>query len=465
MNDYRELYSDEAEHALLGAVMLDGDLFNSITTSVSTADFHDPENAALFQVMIDLHATGALIDPVTLHGFQSYLPSGGLTMAYATELASKTPSTANWKAYARTVRERAVLRRLVIAADSVRDSANESRPVAEIIAGAQQAMADLRDLDSCEPKYRRLDDWMADAAETVNNKHLGLIPDWPAFGLKDLDELVDGIRPKKITIIGGLPGSGKTTVALQAAQYNAIHRGEPWLVFSLEMPGEELGLRAIASLGGIELQRLSKPAGNRGMRDEDWNAMVGAVAQANGAPLFVVEDPVQSPSSIRAEAHRCKREHGLGGIVVDYLQLVRSETKGRTRSEEVGAISKAFLRMAKEFDIPVVLLSQLNRESTKRAGKKPQSSDLRDSGEVEADASCIILVHRDMDTEEGQNGLTEMLMTKCRHARVGSCIVQQQGQYGRFVDLEGRPPSNEEVEMGRSSYASKYKGRKGNESF
>lgn len=141
-------------------------------------------------------------------------------------------------------------------------------------------------------------------------------------------------------------------------------------------------------------------------------------------PVFVVEDPVQTPSSIRSEARRCKREHGLGGIVVDYLQLVRSKTKGRTRSEEVGAISKAFLRMSKELDIPVVLLSQLNRESTKRTGKKPQSSDLRDSGEVEADASCIILVHRDMDTEEGQNGLTEMLMTKCRHARVGSCIVQ-----------------------------------------
>jgi replicative DNA helicase len=198
------------------------------------------------------------------------------------------------------------------------------------------------------------------------------------------------------------------------------------------------------------------------MRDEDWRAMVGAVAQANGAPLFVVEDPVQTPSSIRAEARRCQREHGLGGIVVDYLQLVKAETKGRTRSEEVGAISKAFLRISKELDIPVVLLSQLNRESTKRTGKKPQSSDLRDSGEVEADASCIILVHRDMDTEEGQNGLTEMLMTKCRHARVGSCIVQQQGQYGRFVNFAGREPTQEEVEANRP-FAGRIKGRANHE--
>jgi replicative DNA helicase len=462
MNNYRELYSDEAEHALLGALMLDGDLFDSITASLTTADFHDPENAALFQVMIDLHATGAPVDPVTLHDFKSILPSGRATIAYAGELAKNTPSTANWRAYARTVAERAVLRRLVEAADAVRDSASENRPLAEIIASAQQAMADVRDLEGDEPKYRRLDEWMGDAANTVNDKHLGLIPDWPSFGLTDLDELVDGIRPKKITIIGGLPGSGKTTLALQAAQYNAIKRNDPWLVFSLEMPGEELGLRAIASLGGIELQRLSKPASKRGMRDEDWRAMVGAVAQANGAPLFVVEDPVQTPSSIRAEARRCQREHGLGGIVVDYLQLVKAETKGRTRSEEVGAISKAFLRISKELDVPVVLLSQLNRESTKRTGKKPLSSDLRDSGEVEADASCIILVHRDMDTEEGQNGLTEMLMTKCRHARVGSCIVQQQGQYGRFVNFAGREPTQEEVEANRP-FAGRIKGRANHE--
>lgn len=127
MNEYRELYSDEAEHALLGALMLDGDLFDSITTSVSPADFHDPENAALFQVMVDLHGTGAPIDPVTLHDFRPFLPSGGPTIAYAGELAKNTPSTANWRAYARTVSERAVLRRLVGAADAVRELASENR--------------------------------------------------------------------------------------------------------------------------------------------------------------------------------------------------------------------------------------------------------------------------------------------------------------------------------------------------
>ncbi|NWB08937.1 AAA family ATPase [Pseudomonas sp. D5002] len=459
MNEGRDLYSLEAEQGVIGALMLDKSLVDDIFGTVTTADFYFEDNAALFEEARACHEVGMPIDIVTVGLSRRLLPSGSTTLGYAGDIARCVPSVANWKTYARVIRERAVLRHLVAVSRAIEEGASANRPFPEIIASAQQAMADVRDLEGDEPKYRRLDEWMGDAANTVNDKHLGLISDWPSFGLVDLDELADGIRPKKITIIGGLPGSGKTTLALQAAQHNAIRRNDPWLVFSLEMPGEELGLRAIASLGGIELQRLSKPAGTRGMRDEDWNAMVGAVAQANGAPLFVVEDPVQTPSSIRAEARRCQREHGLGGIVVDYLQLVKAETKGRTRSEEVGAISKAFLRLSKELDIPVVLLSQLNRESTKRTGKKPQSSDLRDSGEVEADASCIILVHRDMDTEEGQNGLTEMLMTKCRHARVGSCIVQQQGQYGRFVNFAGREPSQEEVEIGRP-FSDQYKGRK-----
>lgn len=131
--------------------------------------------------------------------------------------------------------------------------------------------------------------------------------------------------------------------------------------------------------------------------------------------------------------------------MVDYLTLVRSERGGRSRTEEVGKISKALLQLAKEMAIPVIELAQLNRDSTKRPGKKPQSSDLRDSGEIEVDASCILMVRRHMDTEEGQNGLTEILMTKCRHARVGSCTVQQEGQYGRFATYAGSLPSDDEA--------------------
>lgn len=456
----RELFSDEAEHGVLGAVLQaslqqDAGLVEDILGQMSSSDFYRADNAALFEVMLECRDRNMPIDPVTVGTIQRNLPSSGSVMAYAAELASNVPSVANWKAYARHVKEWGVIRHIIGIASQAEDMVQAGAPTAEVIAAAQQAMADLRDLDGETKGFKRLDDWMGAAAQLVDDKLNGNAPAWPSTGLEKLDELVQGIRPKKVTVIAGLPGSGKTTLALQIAQHNAVKERKPWLVFSIEMPGEELGLRAIASLGGVALHKLDNPAR---MGEDDWARMGAAVAQALDAPLFVCDDPVQTPASIRATARQCQREHGLAGIVVDYLTLVRGDRAGRSRSEEVGKISKALLQLAKEMAIPVIELAQLNRESTKRVGKKPQSSDLRDSGEIEADASCILMVHRDMDSEEGQNGLTEILMTKCRHARVGSCIVQQEGQYGRFANYSGSMPSDDEIEAGRGSYAQRYKG-------
>lgn len=456
----RELFSDEAEHGVLGAVLQaglqqDAGMVEDILGQMSSSDFYRDDNAALFEVMLECRDRNMPIDPVTVGTIQRNLPSSGSVMAYAAELASNVPSVANWKAYARHVKEWGVIRHILGIAGQAEEMVQAGAPTTEVIAAAQQAMADLRDLDGETKGFKRLDQWMGDAADQVDEKHRGVAPKWPASGLDKLDELVQGIRPKKVTVIAGLPGSGKTTLALQIAQHNAVKERKPWLVFSIEMPGEELGLRAIASLGGVALHKLDNPAR---MGEDDWARMGAAVAQALDAPLFVCDDPVQTPASIRATARQCQREHGLAGIVVDYLTLVRGDRAGRSRSEEVGKISKALLQLAKEMAIPVIELAQLNRESTKRVGKKPQSSDLRDSGEIEADASCILMVHRDMDSEEGQNGLTEILMTKCRHARVGSCIVQQEGQYGRFANFSGSMPSDEEIEAGRGSYAQRYKG-------
>lgn len=461
----RDLYSIEAEHGVLGAVMQaalaqDLGLVEDILGQMTSGDFFHDDNASLFEAMLECHAQGIPVDPVMVGTVQRTLPSGDLVLAYASELASNVPSMANWKAYAKHVKEWGIIRRILSIAEQAREMVEEGTRTAEIIAASQQAMADLRNLDGEAKSFKRLDQWMGDAADLVDEKHRGVAPEWPSTGLEALDELVQGIRPKKVTVIAGLPGSGKTTLALQIAQHNAIRKRQPWLVFSVEMPGEELGLRAIASLGGVSLRKLDNP---EDMRDDDWANMVGAVAIANNAPLFVCDEPVQTPATIRATARQCQREHGLAGIVVDYLTLVRSDRAGRSRSEEVGKISKAFLQLAKEMDIPVIELAQLNRDSTKRVGKKPQSSDLRDSGEIEADASCILMAHRDMDSEAGQNGVTEILMTKCRHARVGSCLVQQEGQYGRFANFTGSLPSDDEVEMGRGSYANRYKGRKDNE--
>lgn len=456
MNEYRELYSDEAEHALLGALMLDGDLFDSITSSVGTADFHDPENAALYQVMIDLHATGVPIDPVTLNDFRPRLPSGGTTIAYAVELAKNTPSTANWRAYARTVTERAVLRRLVGAADAVRDLASENRPVAEIIASAQQAMADLRDLDTGEPDYKRMDEVVTRNIDIIDSKfNSGETVSGLSTGLTKLDEMIRGLRKKTVTIVAGLPGSGKTTLGLQIAQHIACGGLGVGMVFSLEMPEEELANRALASLGAVDLKVLDSGR----LEDDDWPRLTAAVNKISGKPLYVSDKSGLTVARIRSICRQVKRKHGLDVVVIDYIGLIGSDGKAFNRTAELGKISTGIVNIAKELEVPVILLAQLNRDSTKRPGKKPIASDLRDSGQIEADAHCIILVHRDMDDEQGQNGATELIMPKCRHAPVGSCVVQQQGKFARFVDFAGREPTQEEVEISRP-FASQYKGRK-----
>ncbi|MBV4459190.1 replicative DNA helicase [Pseudomonas sp. COR58] len=449
----RELFSDEAEQALLGAVLVNGDLFDAITSQVSVADFHDPENAALFQVMGKCHAAGSPIDAVTLHDFAEYLPSGARTMGYAAELARNTPSTANWKAYAKVVTERAVLRRLVDAADAVRELATENRPVGDIIASAQQAMADLRDLQTGEPDYKRMAQVVARNVDVIDAKFNGAAESGLSTGLIDLDKMIRGLRKKTVTIVAGQPGSGKTTLGLQIAQHIACSGAGVGLVFSLEMPEEELGNRALASLGGIDLKRIDDGS----LQDEDWPRLTAAVQKIVDAPLFVCDKPGLTVARIRNIARQAQRAHGLDVIVIDYIGLIGSDTKALNRTLELGRISTGIVNIAKELEVPVILLAQLNREPTRRPGKKPTASDLRDSGQIEADAHCIILVHRDNDSEEGQNGVTQLIMPKCRHAPIGSCLVQQQGQYARFVNFcSSSYPSDEEVEMNRP-FASKYR--------
>lgn len=459
----RDLYSPEAEHGVLGAILItatqgDQALVEQIVEKLTPTDFYFDDNAALFQTMTDLLAAGQPIDPVTVALERPVLPGGGKTLEYAFEIHRNVGSTANWSAYCRHLRERSTLRRQVEIGRLIESLATEDRPLAEIIAKAQEAMADLRDLDDDVPEYRRLDEVVLKVCDKLQDELNDRLPKFQDTGLADLDKLMRGIRPKNVTVIAGLPGGGKTTLALQIAQYNAVKCLKPWLVFSLEMPDEPLGIRALASLGGIDLKRLDEP---KEMDDEDWARLDTAANLAKGAPLYICDDPTLSASRIRAVARRCKRDEGLAGIVVDYLTLIPADAKGRTRSEEVATTCKALLRLAKELDVPVLLISQLNRDSTKRPGKdkRPRASDLRDSGEIEADATCILIVHRDLDSEEGQNGITEILMPKNRYAQPGLCIVQQQGQYGRFVNLYGyREPSQEEVEMGRS-FASQYGGK------
>ncbi|RMP26227.1 DnaB domain-containing protein [Pseudomonas amygdali pv. lachrymans] len=231
----------------------------------------------------------------------------------------------------------------------------------------------------------------------------------------------------------------------------------------MEMTKEELVTRGIASVGGVSLTRLDE---GHTLQDEDWPKITSAVNVLHNSKLFVCDEEGMTAARIRSTARQVQRKEGLSIVVVDYIGLIAAEGAGQNRTLELGKISTALKNMAKELDVPVIVLAQLNRGSTNRTDKKPRPSDLRDSGQIEADADVVILVHRDPDSEEGLNGVTELIVGKCRHAKTGSCMVQQQGQYVRFVDFAGNPyATDEEVEMGRTSFASRSKGRAAYETF
>jgi len=454
----RELFSDEAEFGILGAVLLKPELFDEISSKVDVSDFHDLESAALYQVMIDCHTAGVPIDVVTLSDCRQRLPSGKSTLAHAGEVAMNVPSAANWKAYARIVRERAVLRQIVNAAYVINDTANEERPLSEVIAMAQQATADLRDLDDDgQQDYYKASEILPAVIDTIDSKFNKTMPKGLSTGLEKLDELVRGLRPGNMIVVGGLTGSGKTILGLQIAQHVTCKLAGAGLAFSMEMTKEELVTRGLASLGGINLSSLD----SGDLQDDDWPKLTSAANVLMGAKLYVNDQAGMTVARIRSIARQCQRREGLSVLLIDYIQLISAESNSN-RSLEVGKISTALKNLAKELKIPVIVLAQLNRGSTNRPDKRPRPSDIRDSGQIEQDADVVILVHRDMESEEGQNGVTELIVGKVRHARVGSCMVQQQGKYVRFVDFEGRPPSNEDVEMGRS-FASKFKGNKNHE--
>ncbi|POQ03675.1 replicative DNA helicase [Pseudomonas syringae] len=458
----RELYSLEAEHGLLGALLLDASLFDAITARITTADFAYDDNAAMYQAIIDTHAAGQPVDVVTVGFAYPDLPSGERTLAYASEIAKNIPSTANWAGYQRIVLERSALRRVVEAAEVIKDSASESLPVAEIIALAQQATADLRDLGAPDRKdYYRYSEVLPGVIDGIDSRFNGAAQLGHETGLKDLDELIRGLRKKNMIVIAGLPGSGKTSLGVQIAQKIACTDNGVGLIVSMEMTKEELVTRGLASVGGISLTRIDQ---GHTLQDDDWPRLTSAVNVLQNAKLFVCDEEGMTAARIRSTARQVQRKEGLSIVVVDYIGLIAAEGAGQNRTLELGKISTALKNMAKELDVPVIVLAQLNRGSTNRTDKKPRPSDLRDSGQIEADADVVILVHRDPDSEQGQNGVTELIVGKCRHAKTGSCMVQQQGQFVRFVDFAGNSyATDEEVEMGRTFANRGYRGRAGNE--
>ncbi|GLK88299.1 replicative DNA helicase [Pseudomonas turukhanskensis] len=454
-------YRLEAEQGVLGAIMIASlnastGMVDEILAQMTSGDFWHQDNAALFDVISDCYAQRMPVDSVTLGSIQRLLPSGALTLEYATNLCRNVPSAANWKSYAEQVKKWALVRQFRDLGQIVDSGVYDDLPADEILERCGSALADLRDLQSSgKGGYKRMSDVLPAVLDHMDDELNDKAPPKLSTGLVDLDKLIGFLRQKSMVVIGGRPGSGKTMLGLQIMNHVATRGRGVGLVVSLEMPGEQLTIRTIASLGGVDLRRMEEV---KCLEQEEWDRIGVAAKKIKDAELYLLDTPGMTMPAIRSEALRLKREVGLDIMMIDYVQIVATDGKSQNRSDAVAKVSIAIMNLSRELAIPILVLAQLNRGPANRPNKKPQASDLKESGQIEQDADAVILVHYDRESEMGEQCVTELILDKGRHAEAGSCLVQRQGQYGRFVNFAGREPTQEEVEIGRPFAARQFKG-------
>lgn len=407
----------DAEQGLIGGLLLDSRRFDEVADIVAANDFQRREHRLAFRTIAALCHEGAAADLLTvserLEKSGEIEAAGGL--AYLGSLANNTPSAANVTSYARLVADAAQERRLLAVAGDIVELAKADAPVQEKIDRAQALLSGIAETRlGTGPVFAR--DIVSAALDEIDRRSktgLGLVG--VSTGFLDLDRMTCGLQAGDLILIAGRPSTGKTTISMNIAEHVAAG-GSTVAVFSLEMGSEQLVLRSLASVGRIDFQRLRLGS----LDDAEWPRLTEAAAQIARMPLLVDSSPAITAVEIRARARRIKREHGLALVVVDYLQLMRGE--GETRALEVARISASLKALAKELEVPVIALSQLNRAVESRHNRRPQMSDLRDSGSLEQDADLILLLYRDdlYDDDSPAKGTAEVIIGKQRNGPVGS---------------------------------------------
>jgi len=433
-------HSLEAEQSVLGGLMLDNQAWDNVSERLVADDFYRYEHRLVFNVMIHLAESGQPLDVITLsealEARDQLDTVGGL--AFLAELARNTPSASNIRAYADIVRERATLRKLIRAANQIADGAfsPQGRPADELLNEAERLVFQIAEerpktggpIGMSELLTKAVD--RIDELFNLKGEMTGL-----SSGFRDLDEMTSGLQPSDLVIIAGRPSMGKTTFAMNLVEHAVIASDKPVMVFSMEMPAESLMLRMLSSLGRIDQTRVRSGQ----LEDEDWPRLTSAVNLLKDKQLFIDDTAALSPNEMRSRLRRVVREHGnMALIMIDYLQLMQIPGFSENRTGEISEISRSLKGLAKEFQCPVVALSQLNRSLEQRPNKRPVMSDLRESGAIEQDADVIAFVYRDEvynpDNPDNQ-GIAELIIGKQRNGPIGTVHMAFIGKYTRFEDL------------------------------
>ena len=432
-------HSIEAEQSVLGGLMLDNDALMNVTERISANDFYRRDHATVFNAVEVLASDNKPFDVVTLAEWlennEQLDDVGG--MAYLAQLAENTPSAANIAAYADIVRQRAILRELISAGTEITESAfrTEGRSPDELLDNAESMVFEIAEREARGRRgFRPIKELLVDALDRIDqlfqrdNPLTGV-----ATGYYELDNMTSGLQKSDLIIVAGRPSMGKTAFAMNIAQHAAIKEELPVAIFSLEMPSEQLAMRMMSSLGRIDQHKVRTGK----LSDDDWPRLTSAVGMLSEVNMFIDDTPALTPGDLRARCRRLAREHGLGLIVVDYLQLMEVPGTKENRATEISEISRSLKSLAKELECPVMAMSQLNRSLEQRQDKRPVMSDLRESGAIEQDADVIMFIYRDevYDEDSMDKGIAEINIGKQRNGPVGMRKLRFFGEYTTFENL------------------------------
>ncbi|MBI0293621.1 replicative DNA helicase [Streptomyces sp. PRKS01-29] len=428
----------DAEQSVLGGMLLSKDAIADVVEVLKGNDFYRPAHETVYQAILDLYAKGEPADPITVAAELTKRGEiarvGGAS--YLHTLVQSVPTAANAEYYAEIVHERAVLRRLVEAGTRITQMGYAADgDVDEIVNNAQAEIYAVTEQRTSED-YLPLGDIMEGALDEIEaiGSRSGQMSGVPT-GFTDLDSLTNGLHPGQMIVIAARPAMGKSTLALDFARACSIKHNMPSVIFSLEMGRNEIAMRLLSAEARVALHHMRSGS----MTDEDWTRLARRMPDVSQAPLYIDDSPNLSMMEIRAKCRRLKQRNDLQLVVIDYLQLMQSGGARRpeSRQQEVSDMSRNLKLLAKELEVPVIALSQLNRGPEQRTDKKPMVSDLRESGSIEQDADMVILLHREdaYEKESPRAGEADLIVAKHRNGPTATITVAFQGHYSRFVDM------------------------------
>tara|TARA_R110000822_G_scaffold159476_30_gene299656 strand:- start:21884 stop:23245 length:1362 start_codon:yes stop_codon:yes gene_type:complete len=432
-------HSVEAEQAVLGGLMLTNDSFDTVASVISEKDFFAQDHQLIFQTMRSLSDDSKPLDVITLsevlQNNKDLEQVGGA--AYLVELANNTPSSANIGAYAQIVLERSVIRQLITAAsDIVKKGFNPlGSDSSALLAEAERKLSDIIEnrpkLGGFQDANSLLKEAISRIDELFNNDAdiTGL-----STGFTELDEKTSGWQKGDLIIVAGRPSMGKTSFAMNMVEHAVLHQDKPVLVFSLEMPANQLMIRMMSSLGKIDQTRMRTGK----LSEDDWPRLSSAASRLKDRPLYIDDRAGITPMMLKNQVRQLSREHGEPGLImVDYLQLMSGSIPTENRTNEISQISRELKTIAREFNCPVIALSQLSRNLEQRPNKRPINSDLRESGAIEQDADVIAFIYRDeiYNEQSEDKGIAEIILGKQRNGPIGTSKLAFLGKYTRFENL------------------------------